>query len=95
MNCLPILNKMMFVSLLLSMFTMFAKSQTLATVSNVDLKKYLGRWYEVASFPQLFQKGCECTTAEYTSTDKEYMAIRLSHIDLINKNSIIQFHFLS
>jgi len=24
-----------------------------------------------------------------------FMAIRLSHIDLINKNSIIQFHFLS
>jgi len=75
MNCLPILNKMMFVSLLLSMFTIFAKSQTLATVSNVDLKKYSGRWYEVASFPQIFQKDCECTTAEYTSTDKEYLIV--------------------
>jgi apolipoprotein D and lipocalin family protein len=35
-------------------------------VPHVDLTRYLGVWYEVASFPQQFQKGCSDTQAEYT-----------------------------
>lgn len=50
-------------------------SQTLETVPYVDLKKYAGRWYEIASFPQSFQKGCNCTTAEYTLTDKGFVIV--------------------
>ncbi|MEP6795865.1 MAG: lipocalin family protein, partial [Saprospiraceae bacterium] len=38
-------------------------SQPLETVPSVDLNKYAGKWYEIASFPQVFQKGCQCTTA--------------------------------
>lgn len=34
-------------------------------VSQVDLERYMGRWHEIASFPNWFQKGCTCTTAEY------------------------------
>jgi apolipoprotein D and lipocalin family protein len=37
----------------------------LQTVPHVDLKRYLGRWYDIAHYPQSFQKGCSCTTAEY------------------------------
>ncbi len=37
----------------------------LETVKQVDVKRYMGKWYEIASFPQSFQKGCACTTAEY------------------------------
>lgn len=36
------------------------------TVSSVDLQKYSGKWYEIASFPLVFQSGCMCTTAEYS-----------------------------
>ena len=43
-----------------------SKSQPLQTVPNVDVNRYSGKWYEIASFPQRFQKGCHCTTAEYT-----------------------------
>ncbi|MBN1415795.1 MAG: lipocalin family protein [Bacteroidales bacterium] len=43
----------------------FGKSQETETVASVDLEKYLGLWYEIASFPADFQKGCRCTTAEY------------------------------
>lgn len=42
-----------------------AQDQPLQTVSKVDLEKYLGRWYEIAAFPQSFQKGCSCTSAVY------------------------------
>jgi apolipoprotein D and lipocalin family protein len=50
-------------------------SQSLPTVPFVDLKKYAGKWYEIAAFPQRFQKGCHCTTAEYTLTDKGFVIV--------------------
>jgi apolipoprotein D and lipocalin family protein len=41
----------------------------LETVPHVDLARYLGTWYEIASFPQSFQRGCTATTATYTLRD--------------------------
>lgn len=35
------------------------------TVDRVDLQSYLGTWYEIASFPQSFQRGCSDTKARY------------------------------
>jgi apolipoprotein D and lipocalin family protein len=60
-----------------------AMSQSLQTVPFVDLKKYAGKWYEISAFPQRFQKGCHCTTAEYTLTDKGYVIVE----NRCNKNS--------
>lgn len=57
------------------MMTMAAKAQLLQTVPYVDLKKYCGKWYEIASYPQKFQKGCHCTTAEYTLSEKGYVIV--------------------
>lgn len=37
----------------------------LETVASVDVGRYVGKWYEIASFPFSYQKGCTCTTAEY------------------------------
>lgn len=57
----------------LLMTTACAKSTTeqqslppLQTVDSVDLERYAGTWYEIASYPQRFQKGCTGTTAQYT-----------------------------
>jgi apolipoprotein D and lipocalin family protein len=50
-------------------------AQTLETVPFVDLNKYAGKWFEIASYPQRFQKGCNCTTAEYTLSDKGYVIV--------------------
>lgn len=36
------------------------------TVRAVELERYVGRWYEIASIPQSFQRGCVDTTATYT-----------------------------
>lgn len=38
----------------------------LSVVDFVDLQRYLGSWYEIASFPAWFQKGCTGSTAEYS-----------------------------
>lgn len=60
------------------------KAQPLQTVPNVDLRKYAGKWFEIASFPQRFQKRCHCTTAEYTPTDKGYIIVE----NRCNKDSV-------
>lgn len=38
----------------------------LKVVPEVELQRYLGKWYEIATIPQRFQKGCVCVTAEYS-----------------------------
>jgi len=38
----------------------------LEAVSTVDLDRYLGRWYEIASYPAWFQKNCTAVTADYS-----------------------------
>lgn len=47
----------------------------LAVVDDVDLERYLGRWYEIASFPQYFQRGCVATTANYTLRDDDRIRV--------------------
>lgn len=43
-----------------------ATSAPLATVPSVDLDRYMGRWYEIARFPNRFQKDCSGpATADY------------------------------
>jgi apolipoprotein D and lipocalin family protein len=72
---------------LLSIFTssiQIVKTQTLQTVPFVDINKYMGKWYEIASFPQSFQKGCHCTTAQYTLSEKGYVIVE----NRCNKDSI-------
>lgn len=73
-----------FSTLIFSFSTFIVMSQPLQTVPFVDLKKYTGKWYEIAAFPQRFQKGCHGTTAEYTLTDKGYVIVE----NRCNKNSI-------
>jgi len=50
----------------------------LPTVPLVDLNKYSGKWYELASFPQFFQKGCTCTIAEYSPSEEGYIIVKNS-----------------
>lgn len=38
----------------------------LQTVAKVELSRYTGTWFEIASYPQKFQEGCTGTTATYT-----------------------------
>lgn len=51
------------------------RAQTLQTVPYVDLSKYAGKWYEIASYPMSFQRGCHCTTAEYTWSEKGFVIV--------------------
>lgn len=48
------------------------------TVKQVDLKRYVGTWYEIARFEQRFQKGCVASSATYTARDD-------GKIDVVNR----------
>ncbi len=50
----------------------------LTTVAKVDVDRYLGTWYEIASYPQRFQRGCTATTATYSLRDD-------GDIDVLNR----------
>jgi apolipoprotein D and lipocalin family protein len=42
------------------------QDKPLEVVDHVDLERYLGTWYEIATIPQRFQKGCVGVTATYS-----------------------------
>lgn len=52
--------------LLLCVMCGVGHAQTVQTVGHVDLKRYVGTWYEIARFPNRFQKDCVANvTAQY------------------------------
>lgn len=57
----------------------------LQTVAQVDLNRYLGTWYDIASFPQRFQAGCTATTASYSlRPDGEIDVVNRCHKDRLD-----------
>ena len=46
--------------------TLAAAGEPLRTVAHLDLQRYLGTWYEIATIPARFQKNCVAVTATYT-----------------------------
>lgn len=45
----------------------WAADAPLQTIASLDVPRYMGRWYEIAKFPNWFQKKCESrTVAEYS-----------------------------
>ena len=36
------------------------------TVASVELDRYLGKWYEIARYPNSFERNCQGVTAEYS-----------------------------
>jgi apolipoprotein D and lipocalin family protein len=59
----PILGLMIFS---LPAFAQTGPTPQLETVASVDLNRYSGRWYEIARYPNRFQKDCNGnTTADY------------------------------
>jgi apolipoprotein D and lipocalin family protein len=53
-----------------------ASGPPLRTVERVDLERYAGTWYEIASFPTRFQRGCTGTTATYGLRDDGRVSVR-------------------
>ena len=53
-----------------------------AVAATVDLDRYLGTWYEIASFPKWFQRGCTGSIATYRAADDGRILVQNScHLD--------------
>lgn len=50
-------------------------SLPLQTVDYVDIDRYLGKWYEIARFPNRFEENCEAVTAEYARRDDGLISV--------------------
>lgn len=72
----PVFIYVLFMIMFILSFSISCKvsDKSLATVEKVDLEKYSGTWYEIATIPASFQKGCSCTLATYTPK-KEYVQV--------------------
>ena len=58
---------MVFLFTLLSVSTASTAPPPVHTVEHVDVPRYLGKWYEIARYPNRFQRKCQSdTTAVYT-----------------------------
>ncbi len=51
--------------------------KSIETVAHFDADQYLGTWFEIARYPNWFEKGCVGVTAQYTMRDD-------GQIDVIN-----------
>ncbi len=58
-------------TILMSLFSIFSGPTTtgVKVVGYVDLNRYTGTWYEIARFPNSFERGLKCVTATYTLRD--------------------------
>jgi len=68
------------IPLFLLIFQLLANSNSMSQNSpsvtdTINLEKYAGKWYEIASYPMKFQKDCFCVTADYTLTDNGYVKV--------------------
>ena len=65
--------------LLFCVLCSLGQAQTVQTAKHVDLKRYVGTWYEIARFPNRFQKDCVANvTANYAERAD-------SQIDVVNR----------
>lgn len=74
---------MRFALILLTMFNVMSSNpkKELLTVKKVDLQKYSGRWFEIARFPNRFEKGLVCVTANYKVKEN-------GKIEVVNKGHL-------
>jgi len=61
-----------------------AEEPPLEVVESVDLDRYLGTWYEIASYPAWFQRGCTAVTAQYSLRDDGLIRV----VNSCNKGSL-------
>lgn len=58
-----------------------AQSINTSTIDNLDLKRYMGRWYELARYDHSFERNMEHCEAYYTLEPDGKIGVRNSGID--------------
>ena len=64
-----------FYVLLLAWLAGCAQHPPLDPAKDVDLERYMGRWYALEAIPTSFERGCNCTTADYALREDGRIAV--------------------
>ena len=72
--------------ILMTMAFMFGScgGEELQTVKQVDLDRYMGKWYEIVRLPNSFEDGLKCITAEYRLKENGKVEVRNAGTDIEN-----------
>ncbi|KAF1025479.1 MAG: Outer membrane lipoprotein Blc [Acinetobacter bereziniae] len=87
------MKKMILIGLALCSVASVAKAANdsvnqIKTVDNIDITKYMGKWYEVAHLPNYFQRKCSANTAAEYSLNQDKTVKVLNSCQ--NKNGNLQ-----
>ena len=70
---------------LLTVESLAVREGELPTVSNLDLNRYMGLWYEIARFDHSFERNLTGVTAEYRLQEHgKIQVINSGHKDSLN-----------
>ena len=81
--------KYIIIYFVITTISLFAQQNPPKTVGYVDLKKYVGLWYEIAKIPNSFQDQCvKGTTAKYVLNEDGEIDVINSCIDEDNEKDV-------
>lgn len=66
----------------------FAKGEQLPTASNVEVTKYIGKWYAISSLPQFFTRNCLAQTADYDIINSQTISVLNTCLKVKGKTTI-------
>jgi apolipoprotein D and lipocalin family protein len=72
------MKRMNLVSFLVAVFVLAPSAFAVETVSHVDIKRYMGSWFEISSIPARFQRHC------VKNVTAEYKLLETGKVDVIN-----------
>lgn len=61
--------------MILTLLSSCKTTSHLNAVKEVDIEKYQGLWYEIAKYPNRFQRNCLSSTATYSIHEKGYLIV--------------------
>ena len=79
---------LLLVSLLFSICA-FAKPEPLPTAKDVDVARYMGKWYTIAALPQFYTRNCVGQTADYEVIDEKTINVRNTCFKESGKNKVV------
>lgn len=62
-------------TLIILTFSLSSFAQPLSTADNVDVSRYVGKWFAHYSLPQFFTRNCKAQTAEYEVIDAKTISV--------------------
>ena len=84
------MKKLLILALIAACSTTVYRTQDtpITTVQNLDAEKYLGTWYEIARYPNWFERDCVGVTANYTKRDDGQINVKNTCLKSTQNNAV-------